>query len=108
LPIITLISTNEAFAQSSLKYFHKEKKVLYFAAAVFFYALVAYCIFLAYDYKGVGMVNTLWSGMSILFMLIVGVLIFEERISAIEGFGVFLIIIGIVLINWYREDMAQK
>ena len=52
------------------------------------YAVVAYCIFLAYNYKGVGMVNTLWSGMSILLMIAVGIFLFKEKIRLIEGIGV--------------------
>lgn len=100
IPLITLISINEAFAQSCLRYYYDNNKKKYmFVLAVFFYSIVAYCIFLAYKFKGVGMVNALWSGMSVLLMILVGIFLFKENVSLIEGVGVVLILSGIICIN---------
>lgn len=97
--IIFLISCCEALAQSLLHYSNSTQNILFFIIAVLFYILASFFIYKAYDYKGVGMVNAIWSGMSIILMVSIGVFIFNETIEDYEWLGIILIIIGILITN---------
>jgi multidrug transporter EmrE-like cation transporter len=47
-----------------------------------------------------GLVNVLWSGLSILIILSTGALFFNETITKLDMVGVIFIILGIVCILW--------
>jgi multidrug transporter EmrE-like cation transporter len=47
-----------------------------------------------------GLVNVLWSGLSILIILSTGVLFFDETITKLDMVGVFFVILGILCILW--------
>jgi multidrug transporter EmrE-like cation transporter len=95
--IIFLVSCFEALAQSCIYYSHYTKNNIYLVLAIGFYICVCFTVYTAYNYKGIGMVNALWSAIDIVLLLIVGVLIFNEKLSKNEYIGILFIIIGIIL-----------
>lgn len=99
LVIILLISVCELCGQSCLKYFNLNKdKPQYYFLAVLFYSIVCYLLIQSYYYKGMGIVNVLWSGISVLVILTGGYLLFGEEITNLDKVGVMLIISGIVCV----------
>lgn len=101
LGLIVLISISECIGQSCLKMFYKNpKNITYYAVAVAFYSIVCALLVLSYQYKGMGIVNVLWSGISVLTILGVGMAFFNETITTMDMFGIFFIILGIILILW--------
>ena len=101
LIIILLISLSECLGQSCLKtLFNEPKQYHLFFAAVLFYSIVCYLLVLSYTYKGMGLVNVLWSGLSILIILSTGALFFNETITKLDMAGVFFIILGMMCIFW--------
>lgn len=98
IPVI-FVCIFETLAQTSVKWAHDKKNVLLVSISVLCYAAVSAFLYKAYAYKGIGMVNVMWSGMSILLMLSIGYFIFGERISYSEWIGVLLISLGIVIIH---------
>jgi len=101
LIIILLISISECLGQTCLKTLYNEPKQyhLYFAA-VLFYSIVCYLLVLSYTYKGMGLVNVLWSGLSILIILSTGALFFNETITKLDIVGVICVILGMICILW--------
>lgn len=99
LLIIVLISISECLGQSCLKTLFNEPKQyhLYFVA-VLFYSIVCYLLVLSYTYKGMGLVNVLWSGLSILIILSTGALFFNETITKLDIAGVIFVILGMICI----------
>ncbi len=97
--IILLVAILEAFAQSSIYYANVSNNNLYFILGILFYIGVSFAVYTAYNYKGVGMVNAIWSAIDIVLLLIVGVVLFKEQISVQEYIGIAFIIIGIILTN---------
>ncbi len=96
LVIIFFISICELVGQSCLKYFHiNNDKPRYYFIATLFYAIVCYLLFLSYRYKGMGIINVLWSGISILVILSASMLFFGEKITVLDKIGVVFILIGI-------------
>lgn len=89
----------EAFAQSSVQWAHRYQSTWHFLLALMCYAVVCFFLYVAYNYQGVGIVNALWSGMTIVMMLAIGYFVFEERLTRWEWVGVAFIVTGMLIIN---------
>ncbi len=102
LAIVLLISLFELCGQTCLKYFgmNDSKEIHYFIMAILFYSVVCYLLVQSYKYKGIGLINVLWSGLSILVILSIGITFFNEKITTLDKLGIFFIIIGIILISY--------
>ena len=101
LLLIIAISISECLGQSCLKTYHKapEKTHLYIAG-VLFYIIVCALLVMSYKYKGMGLVNVLWSGLSVLVILSTGVLFFDESITRMDMIGAAMIVSGIGFVVW--------
>jgi multidrug transporter EmrE-like cation transporter len=109
LGIILLISICELFGQSCLKYFNKnQEKTHYYFLAVLFYSIVCYLLVQSYKYKGMGIINVLWSGISILVILSSSMVFFGEEITTMDKIGVVLVVLGIFLISYEGVHPTKK
>lgn len=101
LLIILLISLCESAGQSCLKklFSNPSEKYLYLIA-VLFYSVVCILLILSYRYKGMGIINILWSGISIIVVSSVGMAFFGETLSLMDKIGIILICSGIFCILW--------
>lgn len=106
LTLVLFISISECLGQSCLKKFHinpvSENNYLYYLAVIF-YSVVCLLLLLSYKYKSMGLVNVLWSGISVLIILSTGILFFNEKITYLDKLGVILIILGITCIVWENK-----
>ena len=97
--IILGIVLAECVGQSCLKsMFNNPSKTHMFIAGMASYGVVCYLLILSYKYSSMGLINVLWSGLSVLGMLTAGALLFHERITIMDGLGVLLTLAGIALI----------
>ncbi len=103
LTLVLFISISECLGQSCLKKFHinplPENNYLYYLA-VAFYSLVCLLLLLSYKYKSMGIVNVLWSGISVLVILSTGAIFFHEKITTLDKLGVICILLGITFVVW--------
>jgi multidrug transporter EmrE-like cation transporter len=108
--IIVTISILECFGQSCLLSFQKNpSKWVLFLGGVTFYSLVCLLLVLSYQFKGLGLINVLWSGISVLVIVSVGMIVFNEKITRMDWFGVALVLLGIALIMWEGDhDLEMK
>lgn len=92
---VLAISVSECVAHTCLKKFHldERKTHLYFAAVVC-YSIVCLMLVVSYKYNGLGVVNILWSGLSVLLIASTGVVLFQETLTALDKAGMFFILIG--------------
>lgn len=67
--------------------------VLGFGAAGYFYAH-------SLNFEGMAIANIMWISFSVIIVTLVGYFGFKEEISLIQGLGILLLIVGLVLINW--------
>lgn len=109
MPIILLfyilcVAIFETAGQSFLKLANTRKTTIYFILGIASYAFVSTFLYLSYTYKGVGLVNALWSGISILMMMLVGYFFFKERFATTELIGVGLILAGIIVIATHHTN----
>jgi multidrug transporter EmrE-like cation transporter len=97
--IILLISISECIGQSCLKkLFDEPSKTHLYLIAVIFYSIICYLLILSYNYKGMGLINVIWSGLSVLVIVSTGVLFFNEKITNLDKIGIFLVLLGILCI----------
>lgn len=97
---ILVVAIFEAFGQSFLAWARKTNKIYWLFIGIACYSVVAYGLYMSYQYKGVGIVNALWSSLSIVLMVAIGHILFHERLSRNEWIGIGLIIAGILFINF--------
>lgn len=96
LTIILSIAFFELIAQSSVKYFYETKKTqyTYYFIAILCYCAIIYLLTLSYEHKGMGITNLLWSGITIVVILITGIIIYKEKLTNYDITGLFLILLG--------------
>jgi small multidrug resistance pump len=96
---IACVAIFEALGQSSMAMARRsiDKKIMYAMLGMICYCFVAYGLYVSYQWKGVGMVNAMWSSLSIIVMITIGHVFFKERLDAYEWIGVLLMIVGIVI-----------
>lgn len=100
LVIVILISLLECVAQGCLKHFFSKNVSYLFLISVICYSLVCLLLVRSYHFRGMGIVNCIWSGISILFILVIGIFFFNEKININDILGILLIIIGIFFIQY--------
>jgi multidrug transporter EmrE-like cation transporter len=107
--IVLSIALFEALAQSSIQYARMYMKPIGILAGMFCYAAVAMLLYAAYKYRKLGIVNALWSSLSIVMMLAIGYFFFQEKLSILDKVGVVFILIGVIVINIasYLESKSQ-
>ncbi len=98
--IIIIICLFECLAQGCLKKFFTQNNNYLFVISIVCYIIICFLLVKTYRFKSMGIINCIWSGISILFILIVGILIFDEKINIRDIFGIILVVIGIFLIEY--------
>lgn len=91
----------EAIAQYHIKKSKIDNKYVHLSIAVFSYSVVCLLLDKCYDFNGVGITNFVWSVLSIISMLIVGYVLFNEKITKFDIAGIILSIFGLYLIFVY-------
>jgi multidrug transporter EmrE-like cation transporter len=107
LVIIILISGVECIAQGCLKTFFSNNQLYLFILSIACYGIVCFLLVRSYRFKSMGLINCLWSGMSVLFILMVGYIIFSETLNIRDIFGVIFIIFGTWLILYDGPHSAE-
>ena len=102
IPIVIAVGVFEAIAQSCLQKAQKTARRWLILVGLLCYGIVSILLYASYYYKGMGIVNAMWSGISIVLMLFLGRTLFDERVNRVEWIGVGLILIGVVIINSYN------
>jgi len=96
--IILFIVISEAIAQYCVRRCKDEQKWHFFILAVFMYSLVCMGLYIVYGFKTMGIVNLLWSCLSIVSILTIGTVYFHDEINIYDIVGIFIIFIGFGLV----------
>ena len=99
--ILLFIVSSEACAQYFLKKCKTTQRWHFFMIAVFFYSLVCLGLYNMYGYREMGVVNLMWSCLSIITIILVGVTFFHESINWYDIIGVIFVFIGFGFIFLY-------
>lgn len=100
LMLILLIVLFENFAQYNIKKNLLKNNIFFILLAVASYGIV--CLLLGKCYEinnaGVGITNFIWSILSIISVLIMGYIIFNEKITKYDMYGIVLCTVGLYYI----------
>ena len=94
----------ESIAQYHIKKSKLKRNYLYLLIAIFSYSVVCLLLDKCYDFDGMGITNFVWSILSIVTMLSVGYLLFDEKITNYDIIGMVLSVIGLYLIFVYGHN----
>lgn len=95
---LIFIVLSEAIAQYCIRRCKEEQKYHLFILGIFFYAFVCVGLYIMYGFRQMGIVNLIWSCMSILTIMSIGVVFFHEQINIYDILGMVLVFCGLVLI----------
>ncbi len=99
IKLIFFVVISESIAQYNIKESLEKQSNLRFGFAIFAYVFV--CLFLRqiYNNKGaIGITNVIWSILSIVSILIVGIVFFHEKVNNWDLLGIFFAIMGLYFI----------
>lgn len=102
IPILC-VSLFEVIGQTVIGFARKLNNKTLLILATICYAFVVLFLYIANKYKTVGIINALWSGLSIILMLLVGHYFFGERLSIYEWVGIMFIFVGIGFITYQQK-----
>lgn len=99
--LIIIIVFFESVAQYHIKKSKVTHNYLYLLISIFCYSVVCLILNRCYDFDGMGITNFLWSVLSIISMMTIGALVFNEHITKYDLIGMVLSVIGLYLIFIY-------
>ncbi|SIT77974.1 DMT family transporter [Pontibaca methylaminivorans] len=77
------------------------------ALVIVAYAIAFYMLSMTLRVMPVGIVYALWSGFGIIFIALIGFVVFKQRLDLPAILGLALIIIGIVVINVFSKSTTH-
>ena len=98
--VIFLIALFECIGQGMLKHYNNNNHICFFLIGISCYILVCFFLLKCYKLKNMGAIVSIWSGISIILMVSIGTLLFNEKLLIKDIFGIILIMIGIYLIQY--------
>jgi multidrug transporter EmrE-like cation transporter len=103
LNYILIIVIAEGIAQTCLKEYSESKKFIYFLTGLICYGLVSWFLCESYNVQGgIGIVNLIWSALSIVTSFTIGILFFKEVIHFHDVIAIILISIGVLILKYTR------
>lgn len=96
--LILLIVIFESIGQYHIKKSKLKGSLTFLLIGMFCYIVVCLLLKKCYAFNGMGITNFIWSVLSIISVLIVGVLAFDENITKIDIIGIMLAVAGLYLI----------
>lgn len=98
---ITLIVIFESVAQSCLKTYSNTNNYSYFFVGIVSYSIVSWLLCQSYNHKGgLGIVNLIWSAVSIIASTIIGIIMFKEKFHTHDILATLLITSGILILRF--------
>ncbi|HVW66921.1 MAG TPA: SMR family transporter [Candidatus Peribacteraceae bacterium] len=97
--IVFLILVMETTAMSFLKEYSETSGTVALGLGIACYMGVSLLLIRSFRYEGMGIVNVLWSAFSVIFVVAVGIFLFQETISGIETIGIAFVLSGVVLLR---------
>lgn len=96
--LIVCVVFFEGVAQYHIKKSRITKNSLYILVSIFAYSIVCLLLKRCYEFNGIGITNLTWSVISIISMLTIGVIMFNEEITRYDMLGVIFCLSGMYLI----------
>ncbi len=97
---------SEVIATTALKFSEGFTKFIPSLIVFAGYSLSFYLLSLCLKVMPIGTAYALWSGIGIVLTVIIGILFWRESMDWARGIGIFLIMLGILIINVFSKSAA--
>jgi small multidrug resistance pump len=98
---------SEVSATTALKFSEGFTKLIPSVVVVLGYGLSFYFLSLTLKVMPIGIAYALWSGIGIILTVIAGMVLWRETMDWARGIGIFLIMVGILIINLFSKSAAH-
>ena len=98
---------SEVTATTALKFSEGFTKLIPSLIVVVGYGISFYLLSLSLKVIPIGTAYALWSGIGIVLTVIVGIVLWRETMDWARGIGIFLIMLGILVINIFSKSVAH-
>jgi small multidrug resistance pump len=98
---------SEVTATTALKFSEGFTKLVPSLVVVVGYGLSFYLLSLSLKTIPLGTAYALWSGIGIVLTVTAGMLIWRESMDWARGIGIFLILLGIIVINMFSKSTVH-
>lgn len=105
--LIFLIIIFEGIAQYHVRKSKDSDFYYYFLVGVLAYSVVCVLLRKCYDFDEIGMTNFIWSILSIITIMLIGIIAFNERLTQNDIIGIFLATIGLYFIFMMDHDAPR-
>ena len=95
---------SEVTATTALKFSEGFTRLVPSIVVVVGYGISFYLLSLSLKVIPIGTAYALWSGIGIVLTVIAGLLIWRESMDWARGIGIFLIMLGIIIINLFSKQ----
>ncbi|MCM3002720.1 DMT family transporter [Priestia koreensis] len=99
---LALAIVAEVFGSSMLKASNGFSRVLPIVGIAAGYAIAFYSLSIALKGLPLGMVYATWSGVGTILTVLTGILFFQETINQKGALGIFILLVGITLLNFTK------
>ncbi|KOO46906.1 DMT family transporter [Priestia koreensis] len=99
---LALAIVAEVFGSSMLKASNGFSRVLPIVGIAVGYAIAFYSLSIALKGLPLGMVYATWSGVGTILTVLTGILFFQETINRKGALGIFILLVGITLLNFTK------
>ena len=106
--LLTLAITLEVAGTMLLPLSQNFTKFLPTIGLTIFYIGSFYCLTFSLKLIPISIVYATWSGMGIFFITILGYFIYRQTINWQVAMGLLLIIIGVILVNFFSHDNYEN
>jgi small multidrug resistance pump len=98
---------SEVTATTALKYSEGFSKLVPSVVVVVGYGLSFYLLSITLKVMPIGIAYALWSGIGIMLTVVAGIVLWKESMDWARGIGIFLIMVGILVINLFSKSAAH-
>ncbi len=96
---ILAITALDVLGSLSAKMWSIHKDPLYLLGTFLLFGGAGFIFAHSLRYEGMAIANVLWIALSIIIITAIGYFFFKEEISALQGAGILIITIGLIMIN---------
>lgn len=101
--ILALAIVLEVLGTTSMKLSEGFSKLVPSVGVIFFYGLAIIALTFAVNRLHVSVAYAVWSGLGTALVATIGILVFEESLTAVKAVALGLIIVGVMMLNLFGE-----
>lgn len=105
ITIILIIVLCEAVAQASANQLRHTDNFIYLAIGGLFYTMVVFLLSMAHKHAPMGVVNSIWSGASVIAISTMGYMFFDQKITLDKMGMMGVIAIGVAYLSLSEEPV---